>query len=64
MQSFLTMLLVLVLAPLLLQVRDARAPLTSCGCLEAIKPPKHLKRLIVLNKCDLVSSTDAKVGLK
>ncbi|CDJ63114.1 GTPase domain-containing protein, putative [Eimeria necatrix] len=44
----------------LVEVRDARAPLTSSGCLEAIKPPKHLKRLIVLNKCDLVSSTDAK----
>ncbi|KAL8269669.1 hypothetical protein Esti_006424 [Eimeria stiedai] len=45
----------------LVEVRDARAPLTSSGCVAALKPPQGLQRLIVLNKCDLVSPSDAKV---
>ncbi|KAL8435477.1 hypothetical protein ACSSS7_002484 [Eimeria intestinalis] len=44
----------------LVEVRDARAPLTSSGCVAALKPPQALQRLVVLNKCDLVSSSDAK----
>lgn len=43
------------------QVRDARAPLTSSGCVGALKLPKNMQRLVVLNKCDLVSPSDAKV---
>ncbi|KAL8441620.1 hypothetical protein Emag_007021 [Eimeria magna] len=45
----------------LVEVRDARAPLTSSGCIAALKPPQGLQRLVVLNKCDLVSPSDAKV---
>ncbi|XP_026191269.1 mitochondrial GTPase 1 [Cyclospora cayetanensis] len=44
----------------LLEVRDARAPLTSSGCLEPLKASKDMQRLVVLNKCDLVESSDAK----
>ncbi|KAL8426359.1 hypothetical protein Efla_002977 [Eimeria flavescens] len=44
----------------LVEVRDARAPLTSSGCLAALKPPPQFQRLVVLNKCDLVSPSDAK----
>ncbi|KAL8454441.1 hypothetical protein Emed_000162 [Eimeria media] len=47
----------------LVEVRDARAPLTSSGCVAALKPPQGLQRLVVLNKCDLVSPSDAKCVL-
>ncbi|GFE55163.1 GTP binding 7 isoform 2 family protein [Babesia ovis] len=42
----------------ILEVRDARAPLTSSNCALLEEYPEHVPRLVVLNKSDLVPQKD------
>eukprot|EP00371_Babesia_bovis_P003581 XP_001612228.1 hypothetical protein [Babesia bovis T2Bo] len=44
----------------ILEVRDARAPLTSSNCSLVEEYPDHIPRLVVLNKSDLVLPKDIK----
>lgn len=45
----------------ILEVRDARAPLTSSNASLLDEYPEHVPRLVVLNKSDLVPPSDLKV---
>ncbi|GIX63431.1 GTP binding protein 7 isoform 2 family protein, putative [Babesia caballi] len=47
-------------ADCVLEVRDARAPLTSANCALLEEYPEHVPRLVVLNKSDLVPHADVK----
>ncbi|CDR93746.1 Mitochondrial GTPase 1 [Babesia bigemina] len=42
----------------ILEVRDARAPLTASNCTITEEYPEHVPRLVVLNKSDLVPQQD------
>ncbi|ORM41543.1 Mitochondrial ribosome-associated GTPase 1 [Babesia sp. Xinjiang] len=48
----------------ILEVRDARAPLTSSNCSLLEEYPDHVPRLVVLNKSDLVPASDIKRASK